>query len=313
VIVAALTILVAISVPVWANASNGSKEADLGSSLLSGVVIGFVLLIVGRMLDLASRRNRDVADDSAALGASANVEPTRDLTVLAGTANAKAEARAATAKAGVQITGQATATVTYPPYRVVYDDYQTDTSRVDAGQIRLRVFRGDEYFQFVTIPIPRPELRRSVGGDSDVTMGRIWWHIAESIRPQLIEAIQTGAIPKADRTIAYEIESVTLDQAVRSALGDTDPEHTVIPGEVVYEIPPITTEDQIIHTQINQILDYGTIMIWARTGQKQYQAVLSRPPEENELILIRELATTYRFRVKIICGTESWPIEPRTE
>ncbi len=106
---------------------------------------------------------------------------------------------------------------------VVFEGVQRDTSRVDAQQVRLRLFDGDDYLQFVTIPVPSPEMRRFVGEDANVTPGQLWWHIAKAAQPYLEDAIRTGLIPMEDPTMAFEVELYgVLEHAVRTARAAAD-------------------------------------------------------------------------------------------
>src|SRR5664280_1228648 len=54
-VVLGLLVITGVSSAVWVTASKGSKEADLGSSLFSGLVVGVALLIVGKMFDNTAR------------------------------------------------------------------------------------------------------------------------------------------------------------------------------------------------------------------------------------------------------------------
>ena len=44
------------SAAIWVTATNGTKQADLGSSLLGGLVVGFILLLVGREVNATNRQ-----------------------------------------------------------------------------------------------------------------------------------------------------------------------------------------------------------------------------------------------------------------
>src|ERR1017187_2187219 len=230
-IIVGLLALAGGSTAIWATASNGSKEADLGSSLFSGLVIGVALLIVGKMFDQTAKQGQsDVAMQQ--LPDSKPDEDSAEAIVV------KPPAAHGSGQAGVP-TVEVTRT-DERTFELVYESAQRDTSRLDAQQIRLRLFevvpetQQRLYTQFVTIPVPSPELRRLVGADPNVTEGRLWWHIALSIRPRLINAIQRGEVPTATPSFAYEVGTYDLGDAVRSARQDSNSAHEVKPNEVIY-------------------------------------------------------------------------------
>ncbi|MGP8064517.1 MAG: hypothetical protein ACLP5O_18475 [Acidimicrobiales bacterium] len=223
-----MIVFIVFSLALWLPASNGSKQADLGSSILSGVVVGAVLFFVGKAFNAVTVQGQT----DAAMHAGPNPSPAQDdfagapeeVVVHVGSAEAEGHAQA-----------PSISTIVTPPrrFRVEYEDWQRDTSRVDALQIRLRLFEGDRYFQFITIPIPAPELRRLIGADPDVTQGRVWWHVAMSVKPQLVDAIQRGEIPKEHFKFAYEVQVHDLDSAIREARRDKV--HEVVVGQTIYD------------------------------------------------------------------------------
>jgi hypothetical protein len=228
-------VIVLFFVALWlvAHFPNNSKEEQVGTALLSGVVVGAVLLIVERSFTTAAdRRQTDRAMETIAAPVQrdegAPPAPVKD------EENALQEALAGGEKVERPYLLYEVDTRETRSYRVVFEDTQRDTSRVDAIQIRLRVFVGDGYFQFVTIPVPTPELRRLVSSDRSVTRERLWWHIAKAAESQLTEAIGSKAIPLSDPTFAFEVQVFNLDRAVLAARLDLQ-KHEVRAGETIYE------------------------------------------------------------------------------
>lgn len=287
---------VGASLAIWVPASNGSKEAALGSSLFSGVVVGVAVLLVGQIYQSVQDRNRNA---EALRRTDAIVPPAEDelpesdrqgVTVTPGTAT-------------VTVTTEPPRTVVEQPrsprrFTVVYEGSQPDTSRLDAVQIRLRLFEAvddagrDAYTQFVTIPVPRPELRNLVGSDPNVTQGRLWWHIAHSIEPQLQDAIRRGEIPTATPSFAYEIETYDLMEAVRQARLDSDPQQEVKAGEVIYRFvtPSYSSREGELAAQIHQIIGYdasGDLLVIA---PRRYRMQVVKMPSDGQLSKLRELA-----------------------
>ena len=58
----ALVLVLAVGLLTWIHASKGSKEVDLGSSLISGAVVGAILLVVGKSYDLTTSRPDETRD-----------------------------------------------------------------------------------------------------------------------------------------------------------------------------------------------------------------------------------------------------------
>ena len=147
----------------------------------------------------------------------------------------------ATAPAHISVEGTASGQVIVGrTFELVYESAQRDISRLDAQQIRLRLFElvADQeeplYTQFVSIlPVPSPDLRRFVGADPNVTEGRLWSRFA-AIRPRLVGAVKRGNIPTATPSFAYELSTYDLGAAVRQARQDSDPNHEVKVNEVIY-------------------------------------------------------------------------------
>jgi hypothetical protein len=238
-----LTVLVvfAVGLGLWLSGDSSSKSAALGTALLSSLVVGVALFVV----QAAFSRSADRRQTQAALAGSNGPLPPDDdpLATMAQQptpggsrprAAAPPPAPAAFEPARVREDAPPPLAPPAPPpfappapgsavrseqqhhYRVQYLGTIRDTSRLDAVQVRLRVFRGDDYFQFVTVPVPAPELRGSIGADAKVTPGQLWNAIATESRPQLEDAVRRREIPLDPPTTAFEL-LVDVGNAVRKA------------------------------------------------------------------------------------------------
>jgi hypothetical protein len=191
----AAAVAVALPLTLWVASDKGSKEAELGSSLLSGVVVGLALLLAERLFTRAAIQ-RDI---NSALLASTTPEPAKD-------------------------TPQPQVATPLPPlgdtqlhaYDVTYAGSQRDTSRLDAQQVRLRVLRDGEYFQFVAVPVPGPKFRAVIGMLPNVSIGQFWRAVAEEAGRYIEDATRRGEIPLPDPIQAYEI-LVNIEEVGRKA------------------------------------------------------------------------------------------------
>jgi hypothetical protein len=305
-----LLALGAVSTVVWVTASQGSKEADLGSSLFSGLVVGVALLVVGRMFDATARRGQSDAAMQQLPDSRADREQTDTTVVVPQPAHVTVQADVSTVS---------TTDANVRTFELVYEGTQRDTSRLDAQQIRLRLFEivADAeqplYTQFVTIPVPSPELRRFVGADPNVTEGRLWWWIARSIEGPLIAAIQRGEVPTTKPASGYEVENYDLSDAVRRARQDSDPSHEVKANEVIYRFstPSHSTREDELTMQVRQVVGYAGTPNLESEGPNQYQMNLHRPLTPDEQNRLIELAT-YNG-VQLICrfdDGQTWTARP---
>lgn len=192
----AAAVAVALPVLLWMTADKGSKEAELGSSLLSGVVVGLALLLAERLFTHAAIQ-RDI---DSALRASTMPEPARDIAPEPQVVEPPAP----------QFDAQLHA------YEVTYAGSQRDTSRLDAQQVRLRVFRDGEYFQFVAVPLPGPKIRAVLGMLPNVSIGQFRRAVAEEAARYIEDATRRGEIPLTDPIQAYEV-FVNIDEVGRKA------------------------------------------------------------------------------------------------
>ena len=324
-----LVVLAGTSTWVWVTASKGSKEADLGSSLFSGLVVGIALLVVGKMFDRTAQRGQADTAMQQLPDSKPAPDSTRDVTVVPQTANTGVTSGATgdisvegIADSSSEVTGAAAGHISLEgtaggqakrTFELAYESTQRDTSRLDAQQIRLRLFEivpGQDqplYTQFVTIPVPSPELRRFVGADPDVTEGRLWWHIAESIKPRLVDAIQRGDIPTPTPSFAYEVATYDLDEAVRRAR--RDPDHEVATNETIYTFsaPAPSTRDDELAMQIRQLVGYDSaVQPLVPDGPRRYKMDLERslPPAEQRRL--EELALYNGVQIEFQHDGEEW-------
>jgi hypothetical protein len=219
--------VVAIALALWLPSTNGSKQADLASALLSGVVVGVVLVFVGKSFNAASEQ----AQSNAALQTSSEPTPVRDsVAVLPDATTLPPNARVTNGSSGG---GTSASSPVSRTFRVEYEEFARDPSRVNALQLKLRVYEGDQYFQFVTIPVPYPEVSKATTSIPGAPLSQVFWQVTRSIEPQLIDAVNTGQIPKSDPTTPFEVPVSSLESALRNALKDKSrPE--AIPGQTLY-------------------------------------------------------------------------------
>ncbi len=217
-----LLVVLGVSLALWIPSRAGSKHADLGSALLSGVVVGVVVLLVEVSFTRDANR-RDVDRSLATTGPPA----TDDGLPTEASVPAAAEPIAAEAVVRPRVEGAGR-------FRVEYEGTIRDTSRIDANEVRLRVFSGDDdYFQFVTVIVPGPELRAALGVEPHTTVGQLWRSIATEACRKIEDAIRTREIPKDDPQNAFEIIMIDLRPAVRKARYAQE----ISAGDTVCEFP----------------------------------------------------------------------------
>jgi hypothetical protein len=200
----------------WVKASSGSKQAELGTSVLSGLVVGVVVGAALRVAQVAMSRDADRRQVDVAMSASTEPVPIPDEPPvdLARLAPQEEEGRK------VPVHGH---------FRVEYEGTQRDTSRLDAQQLRLRVFANDAYFQFVTVPVPGPELRACA---SDVLQGQLWSAIAHAACPRIEDAVRRREIPVTDPIQAFEVYVDVMTTAPRVRYGQVE---EITTGQTVCE------------------------------------------------------------------------------
>lgn len=79
-----LALGVVISLALWVPSKDGSKAAELGSALLSGVVVGIALLLAEHVFSRSADERSRVAAIDVANRASGSPEPARDVNPPAG-------------------------------------------------------------------------------------------------------------------------------------------------------------------------------------------------------------------------------------
>lgn len=191
----ALTLVVVLATGsgvLWALASDGSKEATLSSSLISGAVIGFLLLVVERHYAGVVRDVRE----SEAHGVLPGATPVRD--DRSDEPPARGDAMAGSANE-VQIAQQEP-----DRYEVIYLGADRDTSRVDVWIVRLRVLREGRYVQFVTAAITGLTMASLETGVGD-SYGKIWGAAASLTVPRIEDAVRRGELPRRDPTLAFDV------------------------------------------------------------------------------------------------------------
>jgi hypothetical protein len=172
-------ILAGAGFALWQGASDGEKQAELGSSMLGGAIVGVALLVVERLWTQTTEQNEVLIGRRASAAPSAGKQDEEEVTQTP-------EADAA------------------EPFAVVYEGWIRDTSRIDAWQARLRVFRSDEYFQFVTAVASGPDLVL-LRAEEATSPGRFRRAFAEAAVPSIRDAVTRGEIPLEDPTRAYEV------------------------------------------------------------------------------------------------------------
>jgi hypothetical protein len=114
-------------------------------------------------------------------------------------------------------------------YAVQYTGRRRDTSRIDAMQATLRVFRDEEYFQYVVAIVSGVDLRL-LGGERATTNEQLWWALCELAGRDVEAAVLNGSLPLPEATTAYEVFP-SVEEALKLAR-HAEPIHD---GGVVYE------------------------------------------------------------------------------
>lgn len=192
----------------WASASDGSKQAELGAGLVSSGVFGVLLLLFERALSAET----EAVGRKVSLAASP--------TPAVDTASAE-PAPTPSDEEGASEEGA---------FRVEVDGWMRDGSRIDAEQLRLRVYRDGRYFQFFTAIVPGSAFRVGLHGTRDITLPQFRRAIAEAAVEQIREKIALGEAPLPDPTKAIEIFP-DIDTAVER--GAHLPSAEVVEGDVI--------------------------------------------------------------------------------
>lgn len=98
-----------------------------------------------------------------------------------------------------------------PKYTVKYLDRRRPADR-DAVALALRVFRDDDYFQFVEAWVSGIAL--STQPRSSVAVDRFWAWFAREAVDEIAPAVERGDIPLADPTAAFVV-TPSVERVVR--------------------------------------------------------------------------------------------------
>jgi hypothetical protein len=222
--VVVLAIALMLLVALWAKATNGSKQAEMSATLIGGVVVGLILLAV-EWLFTSEAEKRETAKAASFVGEGGETIDTRVDPMAA---------------VPTEVPPVATHEADAPEmetvhfYRVEYDNTIRDTSRVDALQLRLRVYRDDDYFQFFTVTVPAPELRGFIGPDANVRRGQLWFAIAQAAGPHVEDAVRRGEVPLEDPRRGYEVFP-DIERAVHRARRESGTLPEVQSDDTVFE------------------------------------------------------------------------------
>lgn len=218
---AVVSVLLLAGAILWVTGSDGTKQAELGAGLVSTGVFGLLILLIERAL----YEQTVEVDRKASLAAVP--QPAKDTAIDAPDTSEPPSRRE-----------EEPVTSVSPPrhrFKVMVDTWMRDSSRIDADQLRLRVLRDGEYFQFFTAVVPGTELRTAIhgAGADGITLAQLRRAIGDLAVELVRQTIIDGNAPRLDdRTIAIE-----LFPDVHHAVGlaryrrDQDHEH----GDVIAE------------------------------------------------------------------------------
>lgn len=199
----------------WARADSQTKAVDLGAGLVSAGVFGVLLVLFERALSLqASRIERTVELGAAPPPPLDTSPPPR------GTEPPPAEERS--------IDGERVSPHTI--FTVEREGWIRDSSRIDADQVRLRVFADGEYFQFFIGVVAGIDFRPAIHGPTNITLAQFRRAFTELTVEQIRQVISIGDAPRSDPTEAIELFPDAEEAARRARhIQDRDYEE----GEVV--------------------------------------------------------------------------------
>jgi hypothetical protein len=192
----------------YLRASDGTKQADAGAGLLATGVFGLLLLLFEQAISLQAREIRETVAVSAAPPPAMDESPP-----------------------GIVRRPDRTQV---NRYKVQYDGWQRDTSRVDASQVRLRLLNEDDsYFQFFTGIVPGIDTRLTLGSARNMSTAQFRRAVTGLAVELIREAIANGLTPLDDPTIAVEVFP-NAEEAARHASQLEDREYG--DGEIVAEL-----------------------------------------------------------------------------
>jgi hypothetical protein len=108
-------------------------------------------------------------------------------------------------------------------FAAVYAGWQRDTARIDADQVRLRVYRDGEYFQLFTGVAPGIDFRPAVHGLGPFTFTQFQRAFADVSAEAAKEAIAEGRAPLSDPQTAIELFPDSKEAARRAPRLPDDP------------------------------------------------------------------------------------------
>jgi hypothetical protein len=212
----------------YAFASSGEKQADLGGALVSAAVIGVLVVYFERSFRRETTEiRRDTTNIQDAVDKSAAPQPAVDVEAP--------EPQAADREAVVADEAEGVTPTSGPQkYTVQYLGWQFDSSRVDAQQARLRVLRENgTYFQFFTAIMSGIAIRTALGFASGITAAQFRRAVAVMGSEQARAAIRARRAPLDDPTIAIELFP-KVDEVIRRSPLEEDREFDE--GETFTEI-----------------------------------------------------------------------------
>jgi hypothetical protein len=198
-LLALVAVPVIVGMVLWGTSSDGTKQENLGAALISGVIVGVALYLAAQVFTKGEEHRQSEELRATALMTAAPAEPAQDFD----------------APPSEPFLSHSTVA----NYTVEYEGSIRDTSRIDAQQIRLRVFKDGEYFQFVTVPVPGPTFRGRLGLMSGLEVGQVWWSVGQAAGPFIESAVDRGDLPLDSPIDSYEIllPDAVLDRAIGQA------------------------------------------------------------------------------------------------
>jgi len=107
-----------------------------------------------------------------------------------------------------------------PEYVIELDTWMRDQSRVDAWQVRLRVWRNGQYFQFFTVVVPGIDLATDVSNKDQDFQKRFWQWLAVDAVDAIKQAILANRAPLPNPDNAIELRG-DVRKAVSQARSQT--------------------------------------------------------------------------------------------
>lgn len=187
-----------LGVLLWALGEDGSKRADLGSALVSTGLFGILLIVFERALAGHTRQVERTVELAAA------PEPSVDR---------PSAQREETEHDGTRMAHTSESAGAKRRYRVESDGWIRAGSRIDAEELRLRVFADDEYFQFFTGIVPGIDFRVAIHGPTNITLAQFRRAITDLTVELLRREVADGRAPLDDPTIAIELFPDTYEAA----------------------------------------------------------------------------------------------------